>query len=141
MDLLMAGFSPKALAVRQLGPRLMRNPSMLSAVGGKGFDIPEIKPEKVFPSQKAAGGGTPGASIPQGNPTPFGSSGGINAKGLEESMKPTSPAQAIQSLSSEIDTMKGKLRDAKGAPMTEKKALQKQIQDYQQRLDELRGTT
>lgn len=56
MDLLMAGFSPKALAIRQLGPRLMRNPSALNLFAGKGFDADAatLNPRQVYPTKAAA---------------------------------------------------------------------------------------
>lgn len=63
MDLLMAGFSPKALAIRQLGPRIMRNPSVISAVAGKGFeDAQSIPSKQVFPSKVAAAKAVKGGS-------------------------------------------------------------------------------
>jgi hypothetical protein len=83
-----------------------------------------IKPSQVHPTKAAAMGAF---------------KGGINVKGAEESMRPMSGEQSIDSLSNQIDTLKTKLRGAKDAPMAEKKALQKQIDDYQTRLDELRG--
>ena len=138
MDLLLARMSPSAVALRQIVPRIMRNPKIISAVAGEGFEPKNIPPSKIFPSQKiAAKASTKGNPIPQGNATPF--KGGINASGVEASIKPASALSSINSLSSELDTMKTKLRNAGDAPAGEKAALQKQIDEYQQRLDELRG--
>lgn len=69
MDLLMAGFSPKALAIRQLGPRLMRSPGALDRFAGEGFDTP-VSPRQVYPSKAAAMKATKGA-VPTGRATPF----------------------------------------------------------------------
>jgi hypothetical protein len=54
LDLIIAGLSPKAAALRMAGPRIMRNPDVIGAIGGKGFDAPTIKPGKVYPSKEAA---------------------------------------------------------------------------------------
>jgi len=59
MDLLMAGFSPKALAIRQLGPRLMRNPKAIDFFAGEGFE-PKISPKQVYPTKAAAMAGRGG---------------------------------------------------------------------------------
>lgn len=135
MDLLLARLSPTAVALRQIGPRIMRNPSVISAVAGEGFEPKNIPPSKIFPSQKIAAKAASGG-MPQGNPTPFKS--GINAAGVEASTRPNSVARIIDSLSNEIDTMKTRLRNAGDAPAAEKTALEKQIDEYQQRLDDLR---
>lgn len=94
--------------------------------------------------------------FPQGNPSPFapalpettgdpfsptpiqGFKGGINTQGLEASTKPISNSRMIDSLSSEIDTMKMKLRNSGAASSAEKNALQNQINDYQAHLDAIR---
>lgn len=64
--------------------------------------------------------------------------GGINEKGVEESIRPISHEQSVSGLSGEIERMKEKLRNANGASESEKSALQRQIDEYQGRLDELR---
>lgn len=65
--------------------------------------------------------------------------GGINTQGATASAGTMSPERSMQSLSSEIDTMKTRLRNAGGASAEEKDLLQKQIEDYQKRLDGMRA--
>jgi hypothetical protein len=65
--------------------------------------------------------------------------GGINAAGLEASTLPQNVTREIDSLSNQVDTMKSKLRGAGNAPVDQRAALEKQISDYQERLQELRG--
>ena len=150
---IMAAISPHMAAASIAVPRAMRNPSVIGAVMGKGFETaPELKPSQIFPTKEAAAralkGGKeppPSGGVPSGNPPPFsptsgGPKGGINAQGVESSMRPATPEQSIDTLSNQIDTMKDKLRNAGDAPSTEKKALAKQIEDYQEHLDDLRGS-
>lgn len=81
--------------------------------------------------------------VPQGNPTPFSSptqfKGGINQKGVEASNVQMSPEDTMTGLSTEIGRMKTALRNSTGRPTSEQADLQNQINEYQQRLDELRG--
>lgn len=65
--------------------------------------------------------------------------GGINTQGATASTGVMSAERSMQSLSSEIDTMKTRLRNAGGASAEEKDLLQKQIEDYQKRLDGMRA--
>jgi hypothetical protein len=65
--------------------------------------------------------------------------GGINQKGVEASNVQMSPEDTMTSLSTEIGRMKTKLRNAGNASTAEKSSLQKQIEDYQGQLDDLRG--
>lgn len=81
MDLLLARLSPTAVALRQVGPRMMRNPSVIRAIGGEGFPSELISPKKVFPTKEAAAAALkgkipppdepPSGGLPKGNPTPF----------------------------------------------------------------------
>lgn len=65
--------------------------------------------------------------------------GGINQKGVEASNVQMSPEDTATSLSTEIGRMNTMLRNSAGRPAEERAALQNQINEYQQRLDELRG--
>lgn len=139
---IVAAISPKTAAGMMGAPRAMRsNVATKYTFPNQLNEVPNVSPSKIYPSSKAAAkAATKGNPIPPGNKTPFGG-GGINTRGVEESTKPMSGERTQQSLSSEIDTMKSKLRDAGSAPENEKAALKRQIKDYQQRLDELRGTS
>lgn len=75
-------------------------------------------------------------TTPSAPPTGF--KGGINTQGATASTSPMSAERSVQSLSSEIDTMKTKLRNAADAPEAERESLRKQIEDYQGRLKDLR---
>lgn len=114
--------------------RNLNKPIILTPKGGVGYPGPRMSPFSPEPPQ-----------LPSGNPNPFSPmpiqkfKGGINAQGLEQSLKPISNARMIDSLSSEIDTMKTKLRNAGAATDEQRGALRKQIADYQDRLDEIRG--
>lgn len=134
MTPILAAISPKAAAIRTALPQMMRGETATNYLFGKGLDeVPSVKPKTVFPSKVAA------AKELKGNATPFSPKGGINAQGVEQSSKPLNAERTVQSLSSEIDTMKEKLRNAGDkTPMGEKKAMQKQIDDYQSRLDDMR---
>jgi len=72
MDLLLARMSPSAVALRQIGPRLFRNPSVIRAIGGEGFEPANIKPNKIYPTKEAAAAALKGKDIPPGKPTMFG---------------------------------------------------------------------
>ncbi len=72
-------------------------------------------------------------------PTPQFTGGGINMKGVEASNVQMSPEDTMTSLSTEIGRMNTTLRNSAGRPAAERAALQAQINEYQQRLDELRG--
>lgn len=65
--------------------------------------------------------------------------GGINQKGVEASNVQMSPEDTMTSLSTEIGRMNTRLRNSAGSSTAERIALQNQINEYQQRLDELRG--
>lgn len=98
-------------------------------------DAPAARPINVTPIRQLPPEKPPTPSAP-----PNGFKGGINTQGATASTSAMSTPRSIQSLSSEIDdTMKGKLRNAGAAPVAEKNALGKQIEDYQGRLDDLRG--
>jgi hypothetical protein len=138
MDLLMAGFSPKALAVRQLGPRIMRNPSVLSFITGEGFKPENIPPSKVYPSAKVAaaaelkgGGSEPSGGVSSGGPTPF-----TPPHPEYDVSPPGSPARAV------IDNF-AKSGDLASLKKLYEKALQVgDMQDAkyaQQKLDSLKG--
>lgn len=97
--------------------------------------LPEIAPEGIVrpiaaPSVPAAPGG--------GRRENGGFRGGINIRGVEQTLRPIDTQTNIRGLSNEIETMKEKLRNAAGRPKAEKDALERQIEDYQGRLDELR---
>lgn len=111
--------------------RNLNRPIILTPKGGVGYPGPRTNPFSPNPPE-----------LPIGNTDPFAPSfkgGGLNAQGLEQSMRPISNARMIDSLSSEIDTMKTKLRSSGSATDEQRGALQKQIDDYQARLDEIRG--
>lgn len=54
MDLLLARLSPSAVALRQIGPRIMRNPKIFDKVMGEGFEAENIPSKKVYPTKEAA---------------------------------------------------------------------------------------
>jgi hypothetical protein len=64
--------------------------------------------------------------------------GGINEKGVEASMRTISPEDMVTGLSTEVQRMTDTLRNSPGRPAAEKAQMQQQIDQYQQRLDELR---
>ncbi len=66
--------------------------------------------------------------------------GGINPKGVEASMRTISPEDMITGLSTEIERMADTLRKSPSRPESEKVAMQQQIDQYKQRLNELRPT-
>lgn len=123
-------FTPEGTPIRNKANPLFQSPS---AKGRIALTDP-FSSEAIVPT----------GSIPQGNPSPFspnpieGFKGGINTQGLEASTKPISSSRMIDSLSSEIDTMKTKLRNSGAASSAEKGALQNQINDYQAHLDAIR---
>lgn len=53
LDLLMAGFAPKALALRQLGPWMARRPGVLDRFAGEGFET-TVPTRQVYPTKAAA---------------------------------------------------------------------------------------
>lgn len=83
---------------------------------------------------------TQGATAPTAAPvaTPQ-FKGGINQKGVEASNVQMSPEDTMTSLSTEIGRMNTRLRNSAGSSAVERADLQNQINEYQQRLNELRG--
>jgi hypothetical protein len=52
-DLILAGLSPKAVALRTVIPRALRDPAVLRRISGKGFES-KITPKQVYPTKAAA---------------------------------------------------------------------------------------
>jgi hypothetical protein len=65
--------------------------------------------------------------------------GGINEKGVEASTRQMSDKESISELENQIDTMSKTLKTSSRSA-EEKAQLKQQIDEYQERLDELRGT-
>jgi hypothetical protein len=65
--LIAAALNPKIAALMQFGPAAMRSDRVTTSLFGKGLDaVPDVKPNKLYPSKVAA------AQELKGNPTPFG---------------------------------------------------------------------
>jgi hypothetical protein len=65
--------------------------------------------------------------------------GGINEKGVEASTRQMSDKESISELENQIDTMSKTLKTSSRSA-EEKAQLKQQISEYQERLEELRGT-
>jgi hypothetical protein len=132
MDLLLARLSPTAVALRQVGPRVMRNPKVIRAIGGEGFKSETISPKKVYPTKEAAAAALkgkgpeppPSGGLPSGNPTPFGKGGG-GASDIERQ----------EVLRESLDLAKRKLKTATG---DDRGRIERQITDFKDMLGEMR---
>ena len=134
--------NPLALSI-PIGRRLLAR-AMKS--GAKGSLI-EMTPQEAALLRTTKGGEPPNISPSQVHPTKAaalaakkGLKGGINAQGVEASTRPLSNERMVDSLSNEIDTLKTKLRGAGDTLAKDKAALKSQIDDYQELLDQLRGS-
>src|SRR5882762_1664781 len=107
-----------------------------------GSYLPDIAPAgQVKPLGLPVPGAPPERRGGRGNKpaTPAGwTKGGINPAGMEASIKPIETQDMIEGLSTQIARMKDTLRTST-RPAAEKTALQKQIDEYQERVDMLRA--